>query len=426
VSGSAEEVEFVPGQIIVRFRPGAARSEIAQANRAKHQREMRLERMEVLDVPVGEERAIAESMAKNPNVEFAEPDWITKVGPCEVSTACEMPDGQFFSYKWDLHNTGMVLTQASGKADADIDWTETFDHLGGNAFAGSAVIGILDTGIRPTHQQFAGKILGGRRFLNDGVVVTNYTDDQGHGSHVAGIAAAVGTSAVPGVAYGKNIKLLVGKVCNSAGSCPSSATADGIVWMADNGANVINMSLGSFGGNPDGTGLGRRRPHSVRRGQERALRLRHRQRRRQADNGLPGRRRLSGALRRVHGGGRDELERRQGELLELRPADRDLRAGRRRQRAGHRQQPDPRSFPHRRRLVLVQGGTSMATPQVAGLAALLYATGTTDAAAIRQRLKETADDLEAPGWDNRTGAGRINAYRAITGQNPMRRRSPSR
>jgi subtilisin family serine protease len=221
VSASAEEVEFVPGQIIVRFRPGAARSEIAQANRAKHQREMRLERMEVLDVPVGEERAIAESMAKNPNVEFAEPDWITKVGPCEVSTACEMPDGQFFSYKWDLHNTGMVLTQASGKADADIDWTETFDHLGGNAFAGSAVIGILDTGIRPTHQQFAGKILGGRRFLNDGVAVTNYSTTR-HGSHVAGIAAGIGTSAVPGVAYGKNIKLLVGKVCNSAGSCPSS------------------------------------------------------------------------------------------------------------------------------------------------------------------------------------------------------------
>jgi serine protease len=65
-----------------------------------------------------------------------------------------------------------------------------------------------------------------------------------------------------------------------------------------------------------------------------------------------------------------------------------------------------------------KAGTSMATPQVAGLAALLYATGTTDAAAIRQRLKETADDLEAPGWDNRTGAGRINAYRAITGKNP--------
>src|SRR5204862_1758750 len=51
-----------------------------------------------------------------------------------------------------------------------------------------------------------------------------------------------------------NIKLLIGKVCNSAGSCPSSATANAIIWAADNGANVISMSLGAFGGNPDGTG----------------------------------------------------------------------------------------------------------------------------------------------------------------------------
>jgi hypothetical protein len=251
--------DIVPGQIIVRFRPGAARSEIAQQHRANKKRDMLLERTEVLEVEPGQEAAIAAQLSKNPNVEFAEPDYITRIGPCEVSTACNLPDGQFFHYKWDLHNTGMVLTQATGKTDADIDWSETFDHLGGNSFAGSAVIGVLDTGIRPTHQAFAGKILGGRRFLNDGGALTNYLDDHSHGTHVAGIAAASGTAAVPGVAYGKNIKLLVGKVCNSAGSCPSSATADGIVWMADNGANVINMSLGSFGGNPDGTGLRRSR-----------------------------------------------------------------------------------------------------------------------------------------------------------------------
>ncbi|HEX5520895.1 MAG TPA: hypothetical protein VFX29_04330, partial [Longimicrobiaceae bacterium] len=50
---------YVPGQIIVRFRPGAARSEIAKANRAKHKREMRLERTVILEVPVGEEFEIA-------------------------------------------------------------------------------------------------------------------------------------------------------------------------------------------------------------------------------------------------------------------------------------------------------------------------------------------------------------------------------
>jgi len=411
--------DIMPGQIIVRFRPGAARSEIAEQNRARKKRDMLLERMEVLEVEPGQEAAVAAQLSKNPNVEFAEPDYITRIGPCEVSTACNLPDGQFFHYKWDLHNTGMVLTQATGKVDADIDWSETFDHLDGNNFAGSAVIGVLDTGIRPTHQAFAGKILGGRRFLGDGLPVTNYIDDHSHGTHVAGIAAGVGTAAVPGVGYGKNIKLLVGKVCNSAGTCPSSATADGIVWMADNGANVINMSLGSFGGNPDGTGSA---------AQQTALRYAA------SKNVLP-----------VCATGNDDAKPTNGytggvgyparfpECMAVGATGwSDTKAS----YSNYGPQieisapgGDGNALGTGNSLILAavqtgdgsygwKAGTSMATPQVAGLAALLWATGTRDANAIRERLKETADDVEAPGWDNRTGAGRINAYRAITGQNP--------
>jgi subtilisin family serine protease len=416
---AADAHDIVPGHIIVRFRPGAARSEIAQQHRANKKRDMLLERTEVLEVEPGQEAAIAAQLSKNPNVEFAEPDYITRVGPCEVSTACNLPDGQFFHYKWDLHNTGAVLTQATGKIDADIDWSETFDHLGGNSFAGSAVIGVLDTGIRPTHQAFAGKILGGRRFLNDGVAVTNYLDDHSHGTHVAGIAAGIGTAAVPGVGYGKNIKLLVGKVCNSAGTCPNSATADGIVWMADNGANVINMSLGSFGGNPDGSGSA---------AQQTALRYAA------SKNVLP-----------VCATGNDDNKPTNGyaggvgyparfpECMAVGATGwSDTKAS----YSNYGPQieisapgGDGNALGTGNSLILAavqtgdgsynwKAGTSMATPQVAGLAALLWATGTRDANAIRQRLKETADDVEAPGWDNRTGAGRINAYRAITGLNP--------
>jgi subtilisin family serine protease len=206
-------------------------------------------------VPVGEELAIAAQLSKNPNVEFAEPDWITKLGPCEVSTACNLPDGQFFHYKWDLHNTGHgahagVHRQGGRRhrlgGDVRPPGRQRFAGLGGDRHPRHRH--------PPTHQAVRGQDPRRPPLPERRQPVTNYTDDQGHGTHVAGIAAGRGTSAVPGVGYGKNIKLLVGKVCNSAGSCPSSATADGIVWMADNGANVINMSLGSFGGNPDGTG----------------------------------------------------------------------------------------------------------------------------------------------------------------------------
>lgn len=413
--------DFVPGQIIVRFTPGAARSEIAQAHRAKKKEDMRLPRTEILEVPVGEELATAAEMSRNPNVEFAEPDYIMKLGPCEVSTNCTLPDGSFFHYKWDLNNTGTINDVAlgfglisTGKADADMDWAEMYDYLGGG-FTGGAVIGILDTGIRSTHQQFTGKIIAGMRFLGDGQPVTNFTDDHGHGSHVAGIAAGLGTAPVPGVGYGANIKLLIGKVCNSAGTCPSSATANGIVWAADNGANVINMSLGSFGSNPDGSGSA---------AQQASLQYAA------SKNVLPvcATGNDDGKVGYVGGVGYPS---RFPECMAVGATSwSDTKASYSNygpqiaiSAPGGDGNPAGTAFS----LILSasntsntgyvwRAGTSMATPEVAGLAAMIFATtpGIT-ASAVRQRLIETADDVDVPGWDPRTGAGRINAYRAITG-----------
>jgi PKD repeat protein len=413
--------DFVPGQIIVRFRAGANHIEVTEAHRARHKENMLLPRAEILQVAEGEELAIATEMGNDPDVEFAEPDYIQKVGPCEVSTACSLPDGSFFHYKWDLHNTGTINDQAlgfglvnTGKADADIDWAEAYDYLGAN-FSGSAVIAILDTGIRSTHVAFAGKILGGQRFLGDGQPITNFNDDHGHGSHTAGIAAALGTSPVPGVAYGANIKLLIGKVCNSAGSCPNSATANGIVWAADNGANVINMSLGAFGGNPDGTGSA---------AQQAALQYAA------SKNVLPVCATGNDDGKVGYSGGVGYPARFPECMAVAATSWSDTKASYSNygpqteiSAPGGDSNPAGTAFS----LVLSAGntsntgyvwraGTSMATPEVAGLAALLWATGMHDANQIRQRIINTADDLGAPGWDPIFGAGRINVYRAITGQ----------
>jgi subtilisin family serine protease len=418
----AAQQEIVPGQIIVRFTPGANRAEVAWEHGASKKEDMLLPRAEILEVPEGREREIAERMSRNPNVEFAEPDYVMKVGPCEVASACTLPDGAFFIYKWDLQNTGRIVdpflgygTVTTGKAGADSKWAEAYDYLGAG-FAGSAVIAILDSGIRPTHQAFAGKILGGRRFLSDGVAVTNYTDDNGHGSHVAGIAAGLGTGPVPGVGYGANIKLLVGKVCNSAGSCPTSATANAIVWAADNGANVINMSLGAFGGNPDGSGSS---------AQLAALQYAA------SKNVLP-----------VCATGNDDGKAGNGytggvgyparfdECMAVAATDwSDAKAsysnyGPQTEIAAPGGDSNPLGNPFSYILgpnyasntgYVWKSGTSMATPQVAGLAALLWANGLHDAAAIRARIKQTADDLGPAGNDPYFGAGRINVYRAITG-----------
>lgn len=415
---------IVPGQIIVRFRPGAARSEIAQQHRANKKADMLLERTEILEVPVGEEAEIAARLSRHPNVEFAEPDLVMTVGPCETTTSCDLPNGDISSWKWELHNTGtmnMALqgwgNVTTGKVDADMDWAETYDHLGAG-FAGSAVIAILDTGIRPSHPAFAGKILGGRRFLADGLPVTNYTDDHGHGSHVAGIAASRGDVRVPGVAYGNNIKILAAKVCNSAGSCPSSATANAIVWAADNGANVVNMSLGSFGGNPNGTGSAAQQTAMQYALSKNVLSVCATG---NDDNkptngytggvGYPSRFAECLAVGATNWSDTKASYSNYGPEIDISAPGGDGNA-----------QGTAASYilapTHASNSYTWKTGTSMATPQVAGLAALLYATGMTDANAIRERIISTADDVEATGWDARTGAGRINIYRAVTGQNP--------
>ncbi len=71
----------------------------------------------------------------------------------------------------------------------------------------------------------------------------NVMDDQGHGTSVAGIIAAESNNGteVAGMSWGARI--LPVKVCDSTGSCPSSATINGIRWAADHGAKVVNMSL---------------------------------------------------------------------------------------------------------------------------------------------------------------------------------------
>lgn len=105
-------------------------------------------------------------------------------------------------------------------------------------------VAILDTGIDYTHPDLAEKYLGGHDFVNND---DDPMDDNGHGTHVAGIAAANGT--IIGVAPGAN--LVAVKVLNAAGGFGNiDIVIAGINWCVDNkdifNISVINMSLGTF------------------------------------------------------------------------------------------------------------------------------------------------------------------------------------
>lgn len=104
------------------------------------------------------------------------------------------------------------------------------------------VIAILDSGLDLDHPDLKSKLLPGFNTAEPG---KDPKDDMGHGTHVAGIAAAVANNGEGVAGLAANCKILPVKVLG-AGSGSAATVAEGILWAADHGADVINMSLGFY------------------------------------------------------------------------------------------------------------------------------------------------------------------------------------
>ena len=216
------------GEILVKFRQGASAASIADAHRrggGTVERVISGIGVQVVRVPAGAEQARAAAYRANLSVEFAEVNGIWE--------AFVLPNDPLFGQQWQYNNTG----QAGGTPDADIDASEAWDITTGSSSVG---IAILDTGIDASHEDLAAKI----------VKVVNFTtaptsdDLYGHGSHVGGSAAAASNNAKGVAGTCQGCVLYNVKVLDNSGSGAWSWIASGITWAADNGARVINMSLG--------------------------------------------------------------------------------------------------------------------------------------------------------------------------------------
>ena len=230
---SASGELYAPDRILVRFKPGVSAATIAALHRAQGAvaiREIPQIRVQVLRVPSNRIPEVFAAYSRNPNVLYAEPDYIAH--------ALGDPNDEYFPKQWGLDNDGQAYKDSqSGMVDADVDAPEAWDiTIGSSAF----IIAILDTGIDQNHPDLDGKLAGNKNFTDSSTVDDLY----GHGTHVAGIAAAEtnNTEGVAGVGY--NSSLLNVKVLNDQAVGYYSWIANGIVWAADNGAKVINMSLG--------------------------------------------------------------------------------------------------------------------------------------------------------------------------------------
>ena len=103
-------------------------------------------------------------------------------------------------------------------------------------------VAVVDSGVESAHQDLQGSVLAGKDYVNPGD--DGRVDPNGHGTHVAGIIAAhVGNAlGIDGAAPG--VDILPVRVLDATGGGVASNVAKGIIWAADHGARVINLSLG--------------------------------------------------------------------------------------------------------------------------------------------------------------------------------------
>jgi len=109
------------------------------------------------------------------------------------------------------------------------------------------VIAVVDTGVEASHVDLAGRVLVGRTFLNQGSESAGAVDEHGHGTHVAGIAAA-GRNGTGIVGLAPDAQILPVRALGANGSGWLSDVASAVVWATDNGADVVNLSLGGGSG----------------------------------------------------------------------------------------------------------------------------------------------------------------------------------
>jgi subtilisin family serine protease len=220
-SGSrpAPSASHVPGQLLVRYHPGTTAEERAAAEAgAGASPRSAIEALDVRILTVPPERAeeALASLTRNRHVDFAELDGIAE------ATAVT-PNDPGWSKQW-----GAVKTATNA----------AWDTTTGSS---SVVIAELDTGVDFAHPDLQGAFVAGYDFVNRD---TSPTDDNGHGTMVAGLLAARTNNGVGIAGQCWKCVIMPVKVLSSSGSGSYSTVASGITWATDHGARIINMSLG--------------------------------------------------------------------------------------------------------------------------------------------------------------------------------------
>ncbi len=196
------------------------------------------------------EQAMAQ-FGNDANIELVEPNYVVSIKLT--------PNDPSYSSLWGLHNIG----QTGGTQDADIDAPEAWDT---NTGSSSVIVAVIDSGVDYNHPDLAANM-----WTNTGEIAGNSIDDDGngyvddiygydfvsndgdpmddnsHGTHVAGTIAAVGNNGVGVVGVAWNAQIMAVKFLNAAGSGFTSDAVSSVLYAANNGAAIMNNSWGGGG-----------------------------------------------------------------------------------------------------------------------------------------------------------------------------------
>jgi hypothetical protein len=207
----------VQGRVLVQPRPGVSLAEldnIVKGHGGKRGEAIKQINVHVIELPPqAKVLAVVEALRKNRNLKFAEADG--------VLSPDFTPNDPRYSSAWHLP-----------KINAPGAWD--------SAQGTGVTIAILDTGIDSTHPDLSPQLVPGWNFFDNN---NNVADVHGHGTNVAGVAAAAGNNAIGVTSVGYRAKIMPLRVTDTSGNGFFSLMASALTWAADNGARVANISF---------------------------------------------------------------------------------------------------------------------------------------------------------------------------------------
>jgi thermitase len=217
----ASQADHVPGRLLLQPKPGVPElvvQGLVARSGARQVGAIQQINVRVLQVPPAALPSVLAALQHNQNVEFAEPDYL--VEPALT------PNDTYYSLEWHLP-----------KMQAPQAWDITTG-------SSQVTIAILDSGVDATHPDLSPLIVPGWNVFDNSADTSDMT---GHGTGVAGNAAAVGNNGVGIAALAWNCRIMPIRVADPTGCATDSMLAAGLTYAADHGARVANASFGISG-----------------------------------------------------------------------------------------------------------------------------------------------------------------------------------